>query len=67
MNPLEALISMTQTALRSRGQWCVEGIDATMRQDIHHMATECARLLWLDDYCVERAVAELERRACLVF
>jgi hypothetical protein len=67
MTDLEGLVSMAQTAMRVRGQWCVEGIDDTLRRDIRAMVGDCAKLLRLSSDYSETlqgmAVRELERRA----
>ena len=67
MSTLEALVSISQTLLRARGQWCVTGIDETLRRDIRATVHDCANLLRLDDsdheFYSAYAVAELERRA----
>jgi len=67
MTDLEALVSISQTAMRARGQWCVDGIDETLRRDIRAMVGDCAKLLGLSmDYSETlegMAVRELERRA----
>ena len=67
MTNLDALVSMSQCALRARGEWCVDGIDEALRRDIRAMVGDCVKLLRLSphysDALEELAVAELERRA----
>ena len=67
MTDFEALVSVSQTALRGRGQWCGTGINDTLRRDIRAMVSDCAKLLRLDpdlSGSIEgQAIAELERRA----
>ena len=69
MTDLETLVSMAQLALRARGEWCVDGIDETLRRDIRAMVGDCSRLLRLSSDYVETlegmAVRELERRATI--
>jgi hypothetical protein len=66
MNTFEALVGISQTILRVRGQWCVDGIDETLRRDIAQTVPEAGRLLRLcgrEQSLIDLAIIELERRA----
>jgi hypothetical protein len=67
MTDLEALVTISQTVLRTRGEWCVTGIDEILRRDIRNVVNDCAKLLRLSADYTETlegmAVRELERRA----
>jgi hypothetical protein len=75
MTTLEALVSISQTVLRARGEWTVEGENCTvtavtLRNDIARTVPDCAKLLRIEGDMVKRlsdmATAELMRRARLV-
>lgn len=67
MTKLEGLVSICQTALQVRGEWCVNGINETLRRDISAIVHDIGRLLRLDGHeytmLTRRAIDELESRA----
>ena len=65
MTTLEALVSISLTALRARGQWHTDGLEQTLRGDIRAMVGDCAKIIRADDFLVPMAVRELERCANL--
>jgi hypothetical protein len=66
MTNLEALVSVSQTLLQVRGEWCVNGIDATLSRDIRNIVADVSKMLrWENgsDEAIADAVEELEQRA----
>ncbi len=67
MTIFEALVSISQTAMRARGQWCEMAIDETLRCDIRSMVSDVAKIIGegVNDDLIDMAIDELERRACV--
>lgn len=63
MHVFVGLVSISQTAMRVRGQWSVGGIDDTMRRDIRSMVNDVAKIVGADSVNIEMAIRALERRA----
>ncbi len=67
MTNLEALVSISETILRVRGEWCVAGIDRTLERDIRNTVADVWTMMRLgDDTIIAEAIDELERRAIVL-
>jgi hypothetical protein len=61
---LQALVSISQTLLRVRGEWCV---NAMLSKDIRAVVGDVWQMMRVgDDTIIEEAIDELERRAAVI-
>jgi hypothetical protein len=66
MTTLEAIVSISQTALRANGRWTTDGMTDCLRRDIRGTVHDVSHLfprIEDVDILLPRAIAELERRA----